>query len=312
MEQPSRFRALPLVIAAGCGAIVAIAIFSGGRWPWKSGNTVQLADSAGGTLSRAWKTYACPQCGQVIEWGKEFCLWCGWDRVRFMTPVVLPPAPPAAIPAASLAQVAATPVANVVPGTATAAPSALLSPREQNAAGKEFIEGHWLGLEVIPLTPELATEYLIPKGEKGILVDEITLEAAESGVLAGDMVQSVDGRPTPDLKAFFVATQRVQEKERADVGVSRRGQTMTFFMEARNTKTLGFAQMEAAQPIKPGSISPHRSRGKACTECHIIMKTGGQLPTDAGDILPSPPAITKAATATHGYRGQCVACHVIK
>jgi serine protease Do len=186
----------------------------------------------------------------------------------------------------------------------------LPSPREQNAAGKKFIEGHWLGLEVIPLTAELASEYQIPKGQSGVLVDEVTLESAESGILAGDMVQSISGFPTPDLKAFFQATQRVQEKERAQVGISRRGSKMTFVMTARNTEILGFAQMEAAQPIQPGALRPHRYMG-SCTSCHVFMQTGGQLPTDAGDILPNPPPITKNAKAPHRDRGQCAACHTI-
>ncbi len=202
--------------------------------------------------------------------------------------------------------------ARLAGGAGARSPVALLpSPREQNAAGKEFIEGHWLGLEVITLVPELATEYRLPKGENGVLVDEITLEAAESGILAGDMVQSIEGRPTPDLRAFLVATQHVNEKERAEMGVSRRGSKMTFVVEARNTRTLGFAQMEAAQPIKPGALSPHRSRGRPCTDCHIIMQSGGQLPTDAGDILPSPPPIAADAVALHGDRGKCSSCHVI-
>ncbi len=194
---------------------------------------------------------------------------------------------------------------------ATAPTGTLPSPREQNAAGKKFIEGHWLGLEVIPLIAELATEYQVPKGQAGVLVDEVTLESAESGILAGDMVQSINGFPTPDLEAFFRATQRVQEKERAQVGISRRGSKMTFVMTARNTSTLGFAQMEAAQPIQPGALPPHRSRGRACTYCHIFMQTGGQLPTDAGDILPNPPPITKNAKASHRYRGRCATCHTI-
>jgi hypothetical protein len=187
----------------------------------------------------------------------------------------------------------------------------LPSPRQQNAAKKTFIEGHWLGLETIPLTAELATEYKIPKGEKGVLVDEVTLEAAESGILAGDMVQSIEGFPTPDLKAFFFATQQVQKRPRAQVKISRRGHQMAFTMTARNTNILGFAQMEAAQPIQPGALRPHRYMG-SCTRCHVFMRTGGQLATDAGDILPSPPPITRNATPSHRDRGQCAACHTIR
>jgi serine protease Do len=203
-----------------------------------------------------------------------------------------------------------TPVFQTV-AVETAPTGTLPSPREQNAAGKKFIEGHWLGLEVIPLTAELAREYQIPKGQTGVLVDEVTLESAESGILAGDMVQSISGFPTPDLKAFFQATQRVQEKERAQVGIGRRGSKMTFVMTARNTEILGFAQMEAAQPIQPGAPRPHRYMG-ACTSCHVFMQTGGQLPTDAGDILPNPPPITKNPKAPHRDRGRCAACHTIR
>ncbi len=206
-------------------------------------------------------------------------------------------------------------IAMTIPST-TQAPvptGTLPSPLEQNAAGKEFIEGHWLGLEVIKLTKELATEFQIPEDQTGVLVDEITLEAAESGILAGDMVQSVGGLSTPDLRTFFEATQRerVQEATQTDVGISRRGKKMTFVMTARNATMLGFAQMEAAQPIQPGALRPHRYMG-TCTKCHIFMKSGGQLATDAGDILPNPPPITKNATAPHRYRGTCATCHIIK
>jgi serine protease Do len=198
------------------------------------------------------------------------------------------------------------------PSQAVAVPAGTLpSPREQNAAGKKFIEGHWLGLEVIPLTPELAAEYQVSKGETGVLVDEVTLEAAESGILAGDMVQSIGRFPTPDLEAFFQATQRVREQERAQVGISRRGSKMTFVLTARNTAELGFAQMEAAQPIQPGALRPHRYMG-TCTNCHVFMRSGGQLPTDAGDILPNPPPITRNAKAPHRYRGPCATCHTVK
>ena len=198
-----------------------------------------------------------------------------------------------------------------LPGLGGPSPGGLPSPRQQNAASKEFIEGHWLGLESIPLTPELATEYRIPKGEHGVLVDEVTLEAAESGILAGDMVHAIEGYPTPNLKEFFVATQRVRNQRTAKVEVGRRGQTMTFVMEARNAPELGFSQMEAAQPIQPGALSPHRMRSKPCTSCHVIMTSGGQLPTDAGDILPNPPPISLGATPPHPYRGACNNCHQI-
>jgi len=187
--------------------------------------------------------------------------------------------------------------------------SQLPSPKEQGAAHKELVEGHWLGMEVIPLVPELAKEFNIAPDTKGILVDEISLESAESGVLAGDMVVAVDDYATPDLYAFTEATRRVRNRTSAKILVNRRGALLEYTISS--TRPMGFSQNESAQPIKPGAISPHRSRGKACTECHIIMETGGQLPIDAGDILPSPPPILRGAVAPHEDRGKCSTCHVI-
>ncbi|MBF0330854.1 MAG: PDZ domain-containing protein [Candidatus Omnitrophica bacterium] len=185
----------------------------------------------------------------------------------------------------------------------------LPTPKEQGAAQKEIIEGHWLGVELIPLTPELATEFKIPADINGVLVDEISLESAESGILAGDMIVGVDGFATPDLVSFTEATRRVKNKHKAQVVVSRRGKVMEFTFTS--LRTLGFSQNEAAQPIRPGALAPHRIRNKPCTSCHIIMVTGGQLPTDAGDILPNPPPIAKGAVAPHEYRGTCKTCHIM-
>lgn len=184
------------------------------------------------------------------------------------------------------------------------------TPLEQNAAGKVLVEGHWLGMELITLMGELAEEYGIPPGTKGLLVDEVSLEAAESGLLAGDVVQSINNYPTPSLTEFTEATRRVAHLKEAQIGVFRRGRYLT--LTIRSKRTLGFSQNESAQPIRPGAISPHRSRGKPCTACHVIMQTGGQLPTDAGDILPDPAPIRRSSKAPHGYRGPCNSCHQVK
>ena len=318
MRQPPRYGIWAFLIATVGVALIVVGLFSGGSSALKGVDDIGQR-SEDRRVSKVLKSYACPRCGWRRDWGSETCPRCGWSRDRLMHQAALPGAPaglgPTKRPPAEAGRPARGTEANAARKERAAArlrASALPSPREQNAAGKEFIEGHWLGLEVITLTPELAKEYGVPKGETGVLVDEITLEAAESGILAGDMVRSIDGRPTPDLRAFFLATQRVRDKGQARVGISRRGSKMTFVIEARNTKELGFAQMEAAQPIRPGSISPHRSRGRPCTDCHIIMQTGGQLPTDAGDILPNPPPIAGDARPPHGNRGRCSVCHVMR
>ncbi|MHC4662687.1 MAG: hypothetical protein ACYS8W_13480 [Planctomycetota bacterium] len=338
MWKKPKYRVFAFFIVVDCVTLAAFAIFTAGPSTLKEAEEITLLslcrpDTWKARISTIVKSYTCPECGAQIDWGSKACPQCGWRPIRLLPEAVSLPAPAnrpaegtdvnAALKASSARGQAPSAIKDnkttrtrdaVAASQAVAiTPAAMLpSPREQNAAGKEFIEGHWLGLEVISLTPELAKEYGVLEGETGVLVDEITLEAAESGILAGDMVQSVDECPTTDLKAFFLATQHVQEQKQAQVAVSRRGSKMTFVMKARNAKQLGFAQMEAAQPIQPGAIRPHRSRGRACTDCHIIMQAGGQLPTDAGDILPKPPPIAKDAKAYHRYRGQCTACHVVR
>ncbi len=305
MKQPRQQRIITFIMIIVCVVLVVVAVFSGDVPSELTGlDDMSLLspgwpDGQTAGIPTAVKSYACPQCGTKVAWGSEACALCGWCPSR----VVRRATSPSGTGGTRM---------NTYQTDGTVLAASLASPREQNAAGKELIEGHWLGLEVIQLTPELAKEYRIPKGETGVLVDEITLEAAESGILAGDMIQSIDDRPTSDLRAFFLATQHVQEQSKASIGISRLGSKMTYIIKARNTKELGWSQMEAAQPIQPRAISPHSYRGRACTDCHIIMRTGGQLQTDVGDILPNPPAITRNAKAPHGYRGNCSACHFIK
>lgn len=186
----------------------------------------------------------------------------------------------------------------------------LPTPAQQKASQKVLVEGHWLGMELIPITPELALEYKLSAGASGLLVDEVTLEAAESGLLAGDVLQSINNIPIKTLEDFTQATRRVESLPAVTLGVFRNGRPTELTLSSSWSK-LGVAQNEAAQPIQPGAISPHRNRGRACTDCHIIMKSGGQLPIDAGDILPVPPPITINSKAPHAYRGQCNNCHSI-
>jgi len=57
--------------------------------------------------------------------------------------------------------------------------------------------------------------YSVPPGTKGVLVDEIALVGAESGILAGDMILAIEGVATPDLNAFTEATRKVKNRRRA-------------------------------------------------------------------------------------------------
>ncbi len=196
--------------------------------------------------------------------------------------------------------------------TADAKGSGLLTPAQQHAADKVFVEGHWLGMELMDLTAGLRKIYGLAPDAQGVIVDEITLESAESGILAGDVITSVGERPTGDLTEFLRATEAVKDFATVEVVVNRMGAVKRYSLVAKNTKVLGFAQVEGAQPIRPGQISPHRGRRLACTECHVMMASGGQLPVDEGDITTPPPPILSNAKAPHAFRGPCNSCHVIQ
>jgi len=109
---------------------------------------------------------------------------------------------------------------------------------------KALDEGHWIGLEVIPLTPAVAKANKIPPEVTGALIDEVTLLSAESGLNAGDVVTAIDGRKIKDLMSFWAATKEVAESNRATITVYSRGiYKDVVVLVPRLWGSLGVAQM---------------------------------------------------------------------
>ena len=171
---------------------------------------------------------------------------------------------------------------------------------------KIFMEGHWLGMEVGPITLELSKNLGIPPDVKGVLVDEVTLLSAEQGLLAGDIIVSVAGQDTADLNQFLEASKKVKSSKKVAITVFRKGRHLN--IPIKSNDELGFAQMEAAPMIRPTDTSPHRYYG-ACTNCHAIGNTG-QLGVDLGDTIRRPlSAVRSDVPAPHRDRGSCAKCH---
>ena len=186
------------------------------------------------------------------------------------------------------------------------------APAVSNVMEKVIQEGHWIGLEVGPLTPALATANGIPSNIKGVLVDEVTLLAASSGLLAGDVIAAINNIETGDLNAFKAATRPIAMSKQATVTVYRAGVYRK--IDVRGTEELGLAQMEAAPMINATDPSPHSYYGP-CERCHAISKTAkntGQLAKDGGDVLAAQaPPIKWGSKPPHGKRGTCTNCHKI-
>ena len=73
------------------------------------------------------------------------------------------------------------------------------------ALGKTWIEAHWVGLEAGTLSAAVAKASNIPPDVAGVLVDEVTLVAADAGLLAGDVITAIDGRSVASADELIVA-----------------------------------------------------------------------------------------------------------
>ncbi|HIJ95512.1 MAG TPA: PDZ domain-containing protein [Desulfuromonadales bacterium] len=180
------------------------------------------------------------------------------------------------------------------------------------ALGKTWIEAHWIGLEAGPLVPAVAKANNIPPDVNGVFVDEVTLIAADSGLLAGDVITEVNGVHVNDLRSFKYATNLVAQATQTHVTVYRRGGYKNITVSSPDA--FGVAQVEGAPMILATDRAPHGYYGP-CDSCHTIAPGRAnlnQMAKDLGDILAkSAPNIRKGTPAPHGNRGACSKCHVL-
>ncbi|OEJ67300.1 magnetosome magnetite formation protein MamP [Magnetovibrio blakemorei] len=185
----------------------------------------------------------------------------------------------------------------------------------------QISEAHWQGMDVTILTAELRQKLRYPRGLLGLLVDEVTLNAARSGLMAGDIIVNVGNVPVTTLEEFQQATRMVRNMEKVELTSLRKGEmgdgqryTMRRVSVALiGDPDVGFAQLESAPMIVAGDGRPHPYRG-ACTNCHAIG-VGFELTPDPDLITLPPPQITLAiaekGVSPHRDRGPCEACHQI-
>lgn len=170
----------------------------------------------------------------------------------------------------------------------------------------KLAEGHWQGMEAMELTSELKMKLQLPASLNGLLVDEVTLNAAASGLQGGDILVEVGGRRVSSIEELVKESKRIKNRNRVPLTVVRNGRPITVKLKAK--EELGFAQVESAPMILPGAMLPHPYRG-ACTRCHPIG-TGNHVAPDPDGIVLSPPPISAGAQRPHQDRGPCVSCHV--
>lgn len=169
-------------------------------------------------------------------------------------------------------------------------------------------EGHWQGMDAMPLSAEIKTKLKLPMTLEGVLLGETTMAAARSGLLAGDVLVAVERNPITTLEELQQQSKRVAQKEAVTLTAYRNGKLLNFVMRAPDG-VLGFAQMETAPMIFASDQRPHANRGP-CTDCHAIGTTGHITPDPDGILLPAP-VIRVGVMRPHSDRGPCQACHAI-
>lgn len=184
-------------------------------------------------------------------------------------------------------------------------------------------EAHWMGMDVRRLDHEMRVKLRYPAGLRGILVGQVTMESAMSGLLGGDVITQVNNIAVTTLEEFQAASKTVKDLKESSLTVLRKTNVMDtagryqmrgMMLALRTDAELGFAQLEGAPMIQPGDPRPHPDRGP-CTNCHAIG-TGWEVTPDPDLIPMDPPPITQSQAdhklQPHQDRGPCIACHVIK
>ena len=97
---------------------------------------------------------------------------------------------------------------------------------ERDERGSPTSPGRF-GMQVSPLTPELAREYELPRSSKGVLVTDVDPDgvAAESGVQPNDIIEKVNGHATTTVADLKTAIERTDGKP-VLLLVNRQGQSL--------------------------------------------------------------------------------------
>ncbi len=101
-----------------------------------------------------------------------------------------------------------------------------LSDGPQAPAKQDFAQ--WQGAQVVTLDPSLSRRFEAPVGEKGCVVVDVQEGSimAETGVLPGDVIRSVNKAPTPSTKEFRAATKQADPARGFVLDINRQGRLL--------------------------------------------------------------------------------------
>jgi serine protease Do len=115
------------------------------------------------------------------------------------------------------------------PAPGVAAPPALTGAMQGAEVGAGEVEG--LGMEIVELTPVLATAAGVPNGVKGLVVVESTAQAAIAGLVVNDLIVAVNGQRVVTINDFVKVMNKASLTNGISLDVYRQGQRVNLILK---------------------------------------------------------------------------------
>ena len=120
----------------------------------------------------------------------------------------------------------------------------------------------YLGINIQPLTPELAKEFNLPDESSGVLVGGVTSNsaAAKAGLEDGDVIVAFNGKKVTDPRSLQLLVAETAPGTKVTLGVLR-GASGSKASEKTVTATLSELPQEALASLKPNSPEEGNQKG---------------------------------------------------
>jgi len=152
------------------------------------------------------------------------------------------------------------------------------------------LRGRWLGMSISGTNSASARELRVPPSTPGVLVVEVSerkgLRATQAGVLAGDVITSVDGNKVRDLDDLYGVSRKTDVLGTVLLEVQRWGQPITLALPAINGAASGATQTPSTNAstgggtaATPAAWTPTRSKVQFyCPKDKLILQHQGVQP----------------------------------
>jgi serine protease Do len=179
-------------------------------------------------------------------------------------------------------------------GIAFAVPADTVKAVVAQLKDKGAVTRGWIGVQIQPVTAEIADSLGLKQAE-GALVAEPQSDgpAAKAGVLAGDVITSVNGEAVKDARDLAKKIGAMAPGSTAKLGVVRKGDTKTLSM------TLG--ELPQERQAKAGAKEPGTAGGEA-PRLGLMLAPAGKVAGAGGEGVVITAVDPDGAAAEHGFK----------